>query len=218
MWTEKYRPKTLDEVVGNHKEIQTIKSFIEKGEVPNMLFIGPSGTGKTTVARIIAHKLLADTFDYNYSEFNASDDRSLDFLRKNVVEASKFRPIGGDGRKKIILLDEADGLLQSGFELLRSPIENSKTTRIIFTANSMENFIKAITSRLTPFLFKPIEKEEMIRRLQAIAETEGVEIDEAVLERICNQSEGDLRYAINVLEKTAITGDNELTTILSKYQ
>lgn len=214
-WVEKYSPKTIDDIAGQQVIKATIKKFIGDGGLPNMLFVGPAGTGKTSLALAIVHEVLGDDIYGNFAEFNASDDRSMDFLRKNVVQATKHATI--NGKRRIIFLDEADGILKEGMQLLRHPLGNGSQTSFIFAANDFDSFITPLTSRLMVFKFEPLSNEDIVARLKQIAESEKVDVNATTLKEIAKQSNGDLRLAINLLQQKAYAAEAELEELRKKY-
>ena len=193
-WTEKYRPKTLAEFVGQEKVKRYVQSVINNGgEINHLIFHGFSGTGKTTMAGIIANELNVELI-----EFNASDDRTLNFIREKVIPAMRCRSFT---KYKIIFLDETDSMTKEALFCLRRPMElYEKNAKIIFSCNDDSNIIDAIRSRCISFHFKPIPRNLIIQRLRFIAQKEGVSVTEDILEEIAEKSRGDLRRAINMLE------------------
>lgn len=221
--TEKYRPKDWEEVKGQDQTIAALKeilakagkplhffSFLEKGSArvqngkpPNMLFIGPSGTGKTTIARIFAKH-----YGSNVEEFNASDERGLEVVREKIKRLSNVN------MSVLFYLNEADGITKDAQAALRSIIEKSANAVFIFDVNNESKIIDPIKSRCTEFRFKPLSFDDVITRLYEICEGEGVKVTSSKEEKeaftqIYKKSHGDLRKAINELEKM-ITSNKEL--------
>ncbi len=206
LWTEKYRPKYLDEVVNQKDVVERVKQFVKTRNIPHMLFAGPPGTGKTTVALALSHELYGENWRQNVLELNASDERGIQIVRERVKDYARTMAIG-DVPFKIIILDEADNMTADAQQALRRTMElYTRTCRFILIANYSSKIIEPIQSRCAIFRFQPLSDEDIAARIRFIAEKEGVDLREDGLKAILYVAEGDLRRAINSLQAAAALG------------
>lgn len=207
MWTEKYRPKTLNEIRGNESIISRLQGFVEKGNLPHLLFAGPPGTGKTTTILALATDLFGKKYvRRNFLELNASDDRGIDVIRTKVKEFARTMPYG-NAKFKIICLDEADSLTTAAQHALRRTMERYvRTSRFALLCNYSSKIIEPIQSRCAIFRFKPLSNEAIKKYLVSICEKENVSYSDDGIDTILYVSEGDMRKAINILQATAASG------------
>jgi replication factor C small subunit len=198
MWSEKYRPKKLSEVVNQKEIVKGIGNLIKSPDIPHMLFAGPAGVGKTTSALCIAMELLGEEWRKNSLELNASDERGIKMVRERVKEFAASVKLATDkefGKPKIIILDEADEMTPEAQTALRRIIEDSaRTTRFIIICNYLSQIIEPIQSRCVVFRFTRLPKEEVIDHLQAICEKEKVKYEEKAIAQIFDATRGDLRH------------------------
>ncbi|HDM60366.1 MAG TPA: replication factor C small subunit [Archaeoglobus veneficus] len=207
IWVEKYRPRTLKEVVGQEEVIQRLMGYVERKNIPHLLFSGPPGTGKTASAIALARDLFGENWRDNFIEMNASDERGIDVVRHKIKEFARTAPIG-DAPFKIIFLDEADALTADAQAALRRTMEMySKICRFILSCNYVSRIIEPIQSRCAVFKFRPVPKEAMKERLLEICEKEGVKITEDGIEALIYVANGDFRKAINALQGAAALGE-----------
>jgi replication factor C small subunit len=135
IWTEKYRPKTFNEIKGQEEIIKRVRSFVKQKNMPHLMFSGPAGVGKTTLSLVIARELFGKEWRQNFLELNASDERGIDIIRHKVKDFARTRAIG-DVPFKIIYLDECDALTREAQQALRRTMENyTQTTRFILSCN-----------------------------------------------------------------------------------
>src|SRR3989344_6447145 len=135
IWIEKYRPKNFSEIKGQDKIVERTESFVKQQNMPHLLFAGPAGVGKTTLALVIAKSLFKDFYRNNILELNASDDRGIDVVRNQVKDFARTKTIG-NFPFKIIYLDESDSLTKEAQQALRRTMENySQTCRFILSCN-----------------------------------------------------------------------------------
>jgi replication factor C small subunit len=203
IWTEKYRPKDFSDMKGQKEIVKRVKAFVEQKNMPHLLFAGPAGIGKTTLALIVARKLFKDEWYQNFLELNASDERGIDIIRNKVKDFARTRAIG-NVPFKIIYLDECDALTREAQQALRRTMENyTKTCRFILSANYSSKIIDPIQSRCAIFRFKLLEKKEIQAIIEKIANEEKLKIDEKAKEALYEVSHGDCRRLENVLQSSA---------------
>jgi replication factor C small subunit len=203
IWTEKYRPNIFLDLVGQTDITKRIQSLTNSLNIPHLLFAGPAGTGKSTLALIIVKELFGKNWKDNYLELNASDERGIQVVREKVKNFARTKSLG-NVPFKIIFLDEADALTPEAQQALRRTMENySATCRFILSCNYSSKIIDPIQSRCAIFRFKLLEKKDIDSVLRKIAEGEKLEISPEALEMLYEGSEGDCRRAINLLQSTA---------------
>ena len=203
MWVEKYRPKTLDEVVDLHDIVNSLKAFMRNPKtMPHLMLSGIPGTGKTTVALCIAHELFGQDWRSFTLELNASDERGIDTVRDRVKDFSRYSRTGfGNVPFALIILDESDQMTGPAQTALRRIMEtSSRTSRFILICNQSSKIIEPIQSRCAIFRFSKLDRTAMKEQLECIAKKENVNLLPEAAEAIVNYSEGDLRYAINALQ------------------
>jgi replication factor C small subunit len=214
MWVEKYKPRNFDEVVGYAALKAALKAYAVERDMPHLLFYGKSGTGKTLTAELMAKELLGEYCEGNYIYLNASDDRSVSKIREQVITAIKHSTI--NGYLRIILLDEADGLLSDAQDVLRGAMNKCGKTRFLFTCNNITEIKAAIQDRCMMFAFKGLDKSDIIKRMEHIRASERLNIPDSIIDRIARESNGSMRKAIIELEKMS-KGAGSNDELLRKY-
>lgn len=209
LWVERYRPRVLEEYVGNDLIKEKVGNYIETNDVPHLLFFGKAGTGKTTLAKLIVNSLECD-----YIIINASDERGIDTIREKIkgfASTVGFKPL------KVIILDEADYLTPEGQAALRNVMETfSKHTRFILTCNYVEKIISPIQSRTQTFQIVPPTKKDVAVQVSRILAKEGITFEPKDLVPIIDSSYPDIRKIINTCQLNSSKGTLKLdiTTIV----
>jgi len=203
IWTEKYRPERFSEVFGQEDIIKRVQSLTNTLNIPHLLFAGPAGTGKSTLALVIVKELYKENWKENFLELNASDERGINVVRDKVKSFARTKSLG-NVPFKIIFLDEADALTPEAQQALRRTMENySSTCRFILSCNYSSKIIDPIQSRCILFRFKLLEKKDIERIINLISERERLTINPEAMEILYEGSEGDCRKCINILQSTA---------------
>jgi len=216
LWVEKYRPKSLVEVVGQEEIIERLKAYAKTGNLPHLLFAGPAGTGKTTSAIALARDMFGENWRQNYYELNSSDERGIETVRTKVKEIARIAPFGGSNFK-IIFLDEADNLTADAQAALRRTMETySKTSRFILSANYSSRLIEPIQSRTAVFRFRPLKPDAIAEYIGRIAKSEKLKITDDGVEALVYVAEGDMRRAVNALQVAASLGSTVDAEVLYK--
>ncbi|WP_243670531.1 replication factor C small subunit [Methanoculleus chikugoensis] len=206
IWIEKYRPKRLDEMVGQKEIVVRLQSYVKTGNLPHLLFTGSAGIGKTTAAVALAREFFGDSWQMNFREMNASDERGgIDVVRNQIKEFARTSPLAG-ATFKILFLDEADALTTDAQAALRRTMETyARTCRFILSCNYSSKIIDPIQSRCAIYRFRPLDREAVIEETRRIAAAEGLTVTQGALDAIVYvASGGDMRKAINALQGAAI--------------
>ncbi len=203
-WTEKYRPLKVEDIVGQKAVVERLRMYVKEKNLPNLLFAGPAGVGKTTAAIAIAHELYGDDYRESFLELNASDERGIDIVRGKIKDFARSVPIA-DVPFKIIFLDEADALTADAQNALRRTMEMyANVTRFILSCNYSSKIIEPIQSRCAVFRFTQLEKEDMEKMVHHIIKSEDVEMSKDGVDALIDVSEGDMRKAINLLQSASL--------------
>lgn len=206
VWTEKYRPKKLSEVIGQEEVTERLQSYVKTGNLPHLLFAGPAGTGKTTSAIALAREMFEEYWHQNMNELNASDERGIQIVRTKIKDFARTAPIG-EAEFKIIFLDEADALTPEAQAALRRTMERfTQTCRFILSCNYSSKIIEPIQSRCAVFRFRPLKPEDIKKYIHNIANQEKLDITEDGLDALIYVASGDLRRVTNALQVAASLG------------
>ena len=202
IWVEKYRPAKLDDLILDEGSLRVVSQF--KDEIPNLLFVGSPGTGKTTLARIIVNDILGCNFLY----INASDESGIDTIRHNITNFAQTKSF--DGGIKVVVLDEADGLTSQAQAALRNTMETyAKYCRFILTANYRHKIIPALQSRCQSLDLKPVV-DQAAKRCFNILRLENVKVSEEQKKKfviLVKKHFPDLRKTINEIQKSIVDGE-----------
>lgn len=215
IWVEKHRPNTLDDFVGNEAAIKVMKGFVESGKLMHLMLAGPPGVGKTSSLHCVAKALLGEHYRKGMLELNAADERGIDVVREKIKNFAKEKMDLPNGQCKIILLDEADSMLDAAQQALRRLMESySESTRFAFACNQSDKVIDAVQSRCCVIRFSRISDEQMITKLESICHKENVPFEREALQVVVDAAEGDMRKAIGSLQAAAAAyGKIEMSTI-----
>jgi replication factor C small subunit len=204
MLVDKYDPKDLDSLIGRAEVVSFVKkSLVDTGGIPNLMFIGPPGVGKTTIAYAIRNTMYGKQYQHMFYELNASHENGVDVIRDKVSNWTRLAipEVNGKKQHRIIFLDEADGLTKEAQRALKRVMEDhSDICRFIIAANRDSSIEDAIKSRCLYFKFDPIQPDLLLKYLVWIVKQEGHKVDVPQLKVITKISRGDLRNALTMLD------------------
>ena len=209
LWVEKYRPKNIEHCILPDDLKKTFKSFVDTGEVPNLLLCGTAGIGKTTVAKALCHELGVD-----YLVINGSDEgRFLDTVRNSAKQFASTVSLTSSAKHKVIIIDEADNTTHDVQLLLRASIEEfQRNCRFIFTCNFKNKIIQPLHSRTTVIDCNTRGKQkqqiatQFFERCRGILTAENIEFTDAVVAEVVQKFFPDFRRTLNELQRYAASG------------
>ena len=199
LWVEKYRPKKLEDYVGNDHLKQKISDYISTSDVPHLLLFGKAGTGKTTLAKLIVNSINCD-----HIIINASDENNVDTVRNKV---KSFASTIGFKDLKVVILDEFDYMTPNAQAILRNLMETfSKHCRFILTCNYVEKVIDPIQSRCQTFQIVPPTKRDVAIQISKILNAENVKFEPKEIVPIVDAAYPDIRKIINTCQLNSSKG------------
>ena len=204
LWTEKYRPSTLDGYVfKDNGQKSQIESWVKDKAIPHLLFSGAPGVGKTTLAKILINQLEID--EYDVLEINASRENSVDTIRDRITTFVQTMPFG---QFKIVLLDEADYITPNGQAALRGVMETYHVSaRFILTCNYPNRIIPALHSRCQGFHIDRIDHTEFTARIATVLVSEEIKFDLDTLDSYVRATYPDLRKCLNTVQMNSVDGE-----------
>lgn len=210
-WVDRYRPETMDELVGQEYIVSTVRQFIHQGTFPHLLFHGPPGCGKTTVSQCLVTQLYGSA-TLARLVINASNERGIDTVRNKIrafagCDARALMPVECRHLHKTVVLDEFDSMTTTAQNSLRQLMENCHGTRFVLICNELDRIDMAIQSRCASFRFGRLSDADARRMIERVCAREELTLDEDCVQTVIQVSKGDLRAVINTLQQVAsLTG------------
>ena len=205
-WIEKYRPNNVEEIVGNTQVISILNNMVEKKSLPHLILFGSSGTGKTSTILAFAKKIYGKYYKHMILELNGSDDRGINVVREQIKEFCSttnnlYKMFNKQNMYKLVILDEVDSMTLDGQFALRRIIENyTENTRFCLICNYITKITPALRSRCLAFRFEPLNPDYVLDKIYDIMDKENVDLDDTIIDKIVEKSNGDLRKSINMLQ------------------
>jgi len=205
-WIEKYRPNTINEIVGNGQVISILDNMVEKNSLPHIILFGSSGTGKTSTVLAFAKKIYGKFYRHMILELNGSDDRGINVVREQIKEFCStnnnlYKMFNKKNMYKLVILDEVDSMTLDGQFALRRIIENyTENTRFCLICNYITKITPALRSRCLAFRYEPLSNDFIMDKLYDIMDKENVDLEDEIIDKIILKSNGDLRKSINMLQ------------------
>jgi replication factor C subunit 3/5 len=218
-WVEKYRPRNLNEVIGHKNILKILNNYLEKRNLPHLLFYGPPGTGKTSIIISYARQLYGSSYPFMVMELNASDERGIEIVRSRIKQFVMSDNVFFKGKKKedifkLVILDETDAMTDDAQAILRNIVEKyTNNARFCLICNYIKKINPALQSRCTSFKFSPINKVNMKKKINYIIEKENIKTTKKGIDVIIDRSCGDMRKALNILQMVSMSYNNNINDI-----
>lgn len=214
-WVEKFRPKTLDDVISHEIIINTLRQFIENNYFPHLLLSGPPGTGKTSAIMACARQLYGTNYSLMVLDINASEERGIEVVRNKIRDFICTKAIFLPEKSstfKLVILDEADAMTYDAQAMLVSFIERySVNVRFCLICNYIKKISQSIQSRCTTFKFSPLTKNDIMKKINDVTEQNKIKISKDGIDTLIKTSKGDMRKVLNVLQVTSM-GHTSITS------
>ena len=209
-FSEKYRPRKLEDLILDNIIYTKIKSIILNKDIPNIIFTGKSGIGKTSTIHCIAKAIYPKDYHESILELNASDDRGIKSVHETIINFCKRKVIftPGFAQHKLLILDEADNITPKAQRLINSIMEKYPTTRFAFTCNNSSDIIESIQSRCIIIRFTKPPITSFISRIKLICNNENINYEDDAISYLFEICQKDLRQTLNMLELTHTTYNN----------
>ncbi len=207
LWTEKYRPDSLSEIINQYQVIDKLKKYKEEESLPHLLLVGPSGVGKTSSTIALAKDIYGNDWEGNFLELNASHRRGIKAVRKEVKNAAMTTSLTKKNFK-IIFIDEAESFSNEAQSALRRILEKySENVRFVLSCNNSSKIIDPIRSRCVQLHFRPLSKDHVKSWLDIIIKEESLQVEEGAIKFLINYGKGNLRKITNLLQLSAVSSD-----------